>query len=80
MIYDTMYTKSEYLQKMTWGHSYPEYAFAVCQAAGVRHLMLFHHSPDATDEQLDAVSSHWATHVAPRVSLAKEGSTVHVEG
>ena len=62
---------------MTWGHSYPEYAEAVCQAANVKHLILFHHSPDATDEQLDAVASYWASSRTPRISLAKEGSTVH---
>lgn len=80
VIYDTMYTKTEYLQKMTWGHSYPEYAKAVCQSAGVKHLILFHHSPDATDDELDSISTFWSSNQSPRVSLAKEGSTVHVEG
>ena len=80
VIYDTMYAQSEYLGKMTWGHSYPEYAEAVCKAAGVEHLILFHHSPDSTDEQLDALAAYWSSHKGPRVSLAKEGCSVNVEG
>ena len=33
VVFDTMFTKAEYLEKMTWGHSYPEYAVSVCKAA-----------------------------------------------
>jgi phosphoribosyl 1,2-cyclic phosphodiesterase len=80
VIYDTMYEYSEYLTKMSWGHSYPEYAEALCKEAGVGHLVLFHHSPDATDTQLNALNAHWRDRVTPRVSVAKEGCTVNVEG
>ena len=45
VIYDTMYDETEYLEKMTWGHSYPEYAHALCDKAEVKHLVLFHHRP-----------------------------------
>jgi len=80
VVYDTMYELPEYLEKMTWGHSYPEYARGLCAAAGVEHLVLFHHAPDATDEQLDRRAEAWAGTTAPRVSLAREGETVLVEG
>jgi len=75
-----MFTFDEYLEKMTWGHSYPEYALALCEAAKVGHLVLFHHAPDATDEELDALEAKWAHCVAPRVTLAKEGQVVDLEG
>jgi phosphoribosyl 1,2-cyclic phosphodiesterase len=80
VIYDTMYTQSEYLEKMNWGHSYPEYVNAVCGSAGVDKLLLFHHSPDATDEELDVLEKVWSNSIAPRVMLAKEGCVVNVEG
>lgn len=80
VIYDTMFELSEYLEKITWGHSYPEYARGLCEAAGVRKLMLFHHSPDATDEDLDERKRAWAGVVAPLVGVAREGATVNVEG
>ena len=78
VVYDTMYTEHEYLEKMTWGHSFPEYAAAVCGAADVAHLVLFHHLPDAADEELDALAAHWCDHAGPRVTVACEGHTVAV--
>jgi phosphoribosyl 1,2-cyclic phosphodiesterase len=78
-IYDAMYDFDEYLEKMSFGHSYPEYAVAMCEAAGVGEVVLFHHLPDATDDDLDARSATWANREgSARVSLAKEGSTVEV--
>ena len=78
VVYDTMYDVDEYLEKMTWGHSYPEYAVGLCEAAGVKHIVLYHHLPDATDEDLDALEAHWASHTAPRVTVAREGETLTV--
>ena len=80
VVYDTMFELPEYLEKMTWGHSYPEYARALCAAAGVKHLVLFHHAPDATDAELDRRAEAWAASTAPKVTLAREGETVLVEG
>jgi phosphoribosyl 1,2-cyclic phosphodiesterase len=80
VVFDTMYELDEYLEKMTWGHSYPEYAQALCKAAGVKHLVLFHHLPDADDDAMDEKAKKWASATEPRVSLAREGETVTVEG
>ena len=80
VVYDTMYDLEEYLEKMTWGHSYPEYAWELCKAAQVAHLVLFHHLPDATDDALDALAEKWAGESAPRVTLAREVHTVEVAG
>lgn len=78
VVYDTMYDYEEYLEKMTWGHSYPEYAMALCREAGVKRLVLFHHLPDASDDDLDARAARYAHVDAPRVSLAREGQTLTV--
>jgi len=78
VIYDTMYDLAEYLEKMTWGHSYPEYAHAMCKAAGAKHLVLFHHLPDAADSYLDELAEKWKVAVEPTVSVACEGGTVSV--
>ena len=41
------------------GHSAIEYAVGLAEAAGVRTLVLFHHDPSRTDDQLDAlVAAH----------------------
>lgn len=78
VVYDTMYDRAEYLEKMTWGHSYPEYAHAICRAANVKTLVLFHHLPEADDAALDALEEKWSTVAEPRVILAREGATVPV--
>jgi phosphoribosyl 1,2-cyclic phosphodiesterase len=78
---DTMFTEDEYLEKMTWGHGYPEYAAALCREAGVRTLALFHHSPDASDDELDALAARWAQKPGGlRVIVAREGADVDLEG
>ena len=65
---------------MNWGHAYPEYVVAVAKAAGVKCVTLFHHSPDATDDDLDVVAQHWSEHVQPTVLVAKEGMVMDLEG
>jgi ribonuclease BN (tRNA processing enzyme) len=80
VVYDTMYELAEYLTKMTWGHSYPEYAHSLCRAAGVGRLVLFHHLPDASDSMLDARAASWAEVESPPALLAREGEVVSVEG
>ena len=78
VLYDTMYDYQEYLEKMTWGHSYPEYAAKLCHAAEVEQLVLFHHLPDASDGYLDGLARKWAEHDHPKVVLAKEGETIEI--
>lgn len=78
---DTMFTVDEYLEKMTWGHGYPEYAAAVCREAGVRTLALFHHAPDASDDDLDRLAARWSRPEGGlRVIVAREGADVDLEG
>ncbi|MCK6505801.1 MBL fold metallo-hydrolase [Myxococcota bacterium] len=80
VIMDTMFSFDEYLEKMTWGHAYPEYAVRLCEEAGVKRLALFHHSPEASDSELDVLGARWAPHAGLRVFLAREGDTVDLEG
>ena len=80
VIFDTMFSYEEYLERITWGHSYPEYAVALAWAAGASQLYLFHHSPGASDEQLDELKARWMDHTNPVVRIAQEGRTVDLEG
>ena len=80
LVMDSTFTEEEYMEKMTWGHCYPEYCVRLGEIAGVKQVALFHHSPDATDVHLDAVGVRWERHTAPSVFLAKEGLVVDLEG
>jgi ribonuclease BN (tRNA processing enzyme) len=55
VIYDTMFTPEEYRQTPHYGHSRPSDAVEICCDAGVRTLALYHHAPDRSDTEVDAV-------------------------
>ena len=55
LIYDTQFTREEYRQKPHWGHSTPDDAIAIAREAEVGALVLYHHAPDRTDDQQDAI-------------------------
>ena len=79
VIMDTMFSYDEYLQKITWGHAYPEYAVKLANMAGVKELMLFHHSPTANDTQMDQLADYWASQDGERftkVRVAREGQVI----
>ena len=80
LVMDATFEAEEYASKVSWGHSYPEYAVEVARLAGVHKVALFHHSPDATDDMLDAVSAKWSSFTEPEVIVAKEGLSVSLEG
>jgi len=80
MVIDTTFTQDEYLEKMTWGHGYPEYAVQVATCANVKQVALYHHSPDATDADLDVIAQRWEEQEQPVVFPAKEGMVVDLSG
>lgn len=53
VIYDTMFSDADYLKFPHFGHSRPTDAIAICKAAGVRKLALFHHAPERSDDEVD---------------------------
>ncbi len=55
VIYDTQFTPEEYASRPHWGHSCPEDAIEIAEAAGARTVALFHHAPERSDDQLDQV-------------------------
>jgi phosphoribosyl 1,2-cyclic phosphodiesterase len=55
VIYDTMFTPEDYQRIPHYGHSRPADAVDVCQQANARKLALFHHAPERTDAEVDAI-------------------------
>ena len=56
LIHDAMFSDFEYQSRRGWGHSPVSAALAVAEVAGAGKLALFHHSPDATDAEIDALT------------------------
>jgi CheY-like chemotaxis protein/phosphoribosyl 1,2-cyclic phosphodiesterase len=78
LIHDAQYAAEEYSARRGWGHSTVEYCTDVALAAGVRHLVLFHHDPDHDDDRIDALVERCRQRVAERggslrVTAAAEG-------
>lgn len=55
LIHDAQYTPDEYKNKQTWGHSPYDYTTQIALEANVKHLILYHHDPLHSDEQIDEI-------------------------
>jgi ribonuclease BN (tRNA processing enzyme) len=78
LLHDAQYTKAEYDERVGWGHSSTEDVVTFARRAGAERLVLFHHDPLHTDEQLEAVLALAKELRAPgsgQVELAREGMT-----
>lgn len=73
LVHDTQYTLEEYkASRIGWGHSTYEHAINSAHKAGVKKLILFHHDPLRTDEQLDALAEKYRSAIKGRTSLQIE--------
>ncbi len=71
LIHSAPYMRDESVQNHS--HCCVEDAIDLAQAAGVRSLMLFHHAPGRTDDQIDTLLAHY------RTLLAQQQSPLHLE-
>jgi len=55
LIHDATYTPEEYVNHVGWGHSHYLFTLEVAAEAGVKKLVLFHHSPTHSDEKIDEI-------------------------
>ena len=59
LVHDAQHTAAEFPARRHLGHSAVEYAVGLAEAAGARRLVLFHHDPSRTDDEIDAlVAAH----------------------
>lgn len=83
LIHDATYTTEEYEMHRGWGHSTPEETTELALESGVEQLVLFHHKPDRSDDEVDAAVKRCEAIVKKRgakmsVVAAAEGMTVFV--
>jgi len=74
LIHDAMHSDHEYTLRRGWGHSPIATAQRVARAAGAKRLVLFHHSPDATDAAIDAMVADAQRDSSIPVFAAAEGN------
>ena len=83
LIHDTTYTTEEYDHHRGWGHSTYRDGVELALEAGVGTLVLFHHEPRRTDDEVDRRAEECRALVAERggalkVVAAAEGLTMVV--
>jgi phosphoribosyl 1,2-cyclic phosphodiesterase len=72
VVYDSMYTEEEYRHRVGWGHSTWEAGADLCDAAGAKTLVIFHHDPDHDDAFMDRIAAA-AERRRPGTVVAREG-------
>ncbi len=83
LIHDAMYLDDEKERIHGWGHSLISQTLQLAVDAKVANLILFHHDPSRTDDQLDEISknaSQWMSEHYPecKVTVAKEGDEYRI--
>lgn len=76
LIHDAQLVAEEHAAHAFFGHSAAEYAVELGRRANARRVVLFHHRPNRTDDQLDAIAARFADN--ERVSLASESMVLEL--
>jgi ribonuclease BN (tRNA processing enzyme) len=80
LMHDAQFTHEEYESRVGWGHSSIEQAVRYAQAAGAKRLVLFHHDPLRSDDELARLAQRaaglWNGRDPPEP--AKEGMELQV--
>jgi phosphoribosyl 1,2-cyclic phosphodiesterase len=75
LVHDAQYLASEFSMGAAFGHAAAEYAVGLAVKASVGKVLLFHHHPDRTDDELDAVEARLRRRDVI-VEAAVEGTTL----
>ncbi len=83
LIHDAQYLPGELPERRGWGHSSWAEAVELAARAGVERLVLYHHDPGRSDEQvkqIETVSREYAGGLGTglEVFAAREGTTIRI--
>jgi phosphoribosyl 1,2-cyclic phosphodiesterase len=78
LLHDAQFTEDEYPRRVGWGHSSVAHAVSFAARAKVRRLLLFHHDPSRSDEELDALLARAREMTDGEIELAYEGAGLAV--
>jgi ribonuclease BN (tRNA processing enzyme) len=82
LLHDAQYGDEEYTRHAGWGHSAINHVVAFAQKAEVGHLVLFHHDPYHTDDELETLNDDacrlWGGDGKECVSSAWEGMSIEL--
>ena len=78
LLHDAQYTVQEYKKRAGWGHSSMDDALHFGAITGVKHLLLAHHDPSHSDEQLNQLFANLKSrsNYSLNYELAAEGMQI----
>ncbi|MCG6552693.1 MAG: MBL fold metallo-hydrolase [Candidatus Magnetominusculus sp. LBB02] len=83
LIADAQYTDAEYPTKVGWGHSSNLQVLDLAMKAGAKELVMFHHEPTRSDDQIDEIVKQTREYYAAtghsgikKISAAVEGEEI----
>ena len=77
LLHDAQFTAAELAARPHFGHSAIDYAVALAERCHVGRLLLYHHDPDRTDDEVDALAERYRSSEVT-VAAAVEGDVVIV--
>jgi ribonuclease BN (tRNA processing enzyme) len=78
LLHDAQYTAEEFVGPRTgFGHTTIDYAVALAEKAHAKHLVLFHHDSQRTDDALDAIVANLQDRDV-KVTAAAEGDLLTI--
>jgi len=75
LVHDAQYLDEELARRASFGHAAAGYAVGLAGRAHARRVLLYHHDPPRTDDEIDAVVASYAEGPVP-VGGAAEGMVV----
>ncbi len=76
LIHDAQYTAAELAARAPYGHSAADYPVELARRCGAAGVLLFHHDPDRTDAEVDAIERSLRVDENLVVQAAREGVTI----
>jgi phosphoribosyl 1,2-cyclic phosphodiesterase len=84
LVHDAQFLERERSTADLFGHATVDEAIRLATDGGVRTLLLFHHGPDRTDDELDAIAREVTSTMNPdsnlRILIAAEGQVIDLAG
>ena len=75
IIWDGMYTEEELKSKKGWGHSSIEQGLKFAEEINLNNLIISHHSPNRTDQQLNDLSKKYLNY---EIEFASENKDLKI--
>ncbi len=79
LVHDAQHTAAELADKAFLGHAAAEYAVALAEEAGAKRVLLYHHDPDRSDDEIDVITAHCQS-AGVAVEAAVEGRALSLGG